>query len=159
MVMDSVGGNGCSRSIINAEAWERTTRQRLAAERKSVTCAIDLHDDMGTIEMYLTIGLYPDGSVGEVFVKGVGREGSPLQGLLDAWCVMVSIALQQGTSLKTIARKFSGTKFDPKGKTDDVDVGVCTSLLDLIVHKMVAIADIQRNDDVMQLLEDELWHA
>lgn len=111
-------------------------RRRLPDTRSSITrkFTIDGLDERGrprTYKGYIRVGLYEDGSPGEIFVsfaKLGGREGR----LVDAWATVVSIALQSGVPLSTITEKFSWTRFEPAGMTNDPAIRFCKSPLDYI---------------------------
>lgn len=88
-------------------------RERLPVDRKAVTQKIEIKGFAGGgIEGYITVGLYPDGRVGEIFLV-LAKEGSLLAGIGDALAKAVSIALQYGTPLEAICGTFTGLKFDP----------------------------------------------
>jgi ribonucleoside-diphosphate reductase alpha chain len=115
------------------------TRERLPDERASVTRGFRLsyvHKD-GTpdvMHFYFTPGLYPDGRVGEIFIKA-DKPGTLASGLMDALGVMISMLLQYGVPLETIVNKLRGTRFAPAGFTGgDPDVKNCTSPLDLLAR-------------------------
>ena len=102
-------------------------RRRLPDQRNSVTHKFDVGDQEG----YVTVGLYDDGSPGEVFVT-ISKEGSTIRGLMDSVAVLTSLALQYGVPLEDLARKFEGTRFEPYGFTNNPDVPQATSLVDYI---------------------------
>lgn len=87
---------------------------------------------VGGTKMYLFPSFYPDGRLGEVFVGGLGKEGSTLSGLMNAVLTAVSIGFQYGIPLETFAEKFVGTIFSPRGITSNPKIKSCTSLLDYI---------------------------
>jgi len=108
-------------------------RRRLPDERASLTHKFSIAGEDG----YLTVGLYDDGSPGEVFIrfaKTGGREGA----LLDAWATMVSIALQSGIPLETITTKFRGWRFEPQGLTSNGDIPMVASPLDYVARWLAA---------------------
>jgi len=102
-------------------------RRRLPDQRNSVTHKFDV----GGQEGYVTVGLYDDGSPGEVFVT-ISKEGSTIRGLMDSVAVLTSLALQYGVPLEDLARKFEGTRFEPYGFTNNPDLPQATSLVDYI---------------------------
>ena len=106
-------------------------RRRLPIERKSQTvhCTIDPPDVQGTVDFYLTASAFEDGSLGEVFIK-LGTKSDTVQGMLDAWCITLSIALQHGADFEAIVRKLAGMKFSPAGDTDDPHIPTATSIVD-----------------------------
>ena len=78
-----------------------------------------------------TAGAYNDGTLGEVFLK-LGKQGSTLAGVMDAFSIAVSIGLQYGVPLETFVSKFMNLRFEPAGMTDDQDVRMAQSMLDYI---------------------------
>ena len=104
-----------------------SARKRLPAERKSITHKFTINAHEG----YLTVGLYDNGSPGELFLR-MSKEGSTLSGLIDAWATMVSIALQYGVPLDVITSKFKDTQFDPRGFTGNPEIKTSSSVLDYI---------------------------
>ncbi|MGA2286276.1 MAG: vitamin B12-dependent ribonucleotide reductase [Dehalococcoidia bacterium] len=102
-------------------------RRRLPDQRPSLTHKFQVGDQEG----YLTVGLYDDGSPGEVFVT-ISKEGSTIRGLMDSVAVLTSLALQYGVPLEDLARKFEGTRFEPYGFTNNPDLRQATSLVDYI---------------------------
>lgn len=87
---------------------------------------------IGNTKGYLHVGMYPDGSPGEVFLTA--RRGSTLDGFMDAWSVGVSNALQYGTPLENIVRQYEGMRFEPCGPTGCKEVPFCTSIPDFVVR-------------------------
>lgn len=104
-------------------------RERLPDTRRSVTHKLTV----GSVEAYLTVGHYPDGRPGEIFVE-VAKQGSTVGGLMDAWATMVSIALQYGVPAEVIAEKFSGGRFEPSGITRNPDIPFASSLIDYVAR-------------------------
>jgi ribonucleoside-diphosphate reductase alpha chain len=102
-------------------------RRRLPDERQSITHKFRVGDQEG----YVTVGLYEDGSPGEVFVT-ISKEGSTIRGLMDSVAVLTSLALQYGVPVDDLARKFSGVRFEPHGFTNDPDLPQATSIVDYI---------------------------
>ncbi len=90
---------------------------------------------MGGHEGYLTIGLYPDGTPGEIFLR-MAKEGSTISGLMDAFATAVSLALQYGVPLKDLVNKFSHLRFEPAGFTTNRDIPMAKSLVDYIFRYM-----------------------
>ena len=120
-------------------------RHRLPATRNAQTTKLCLtsRSDAGEVEhrdLCLTVGFYPDGQIGEVFVS-LGGIGSAERALLDAWCTMVSIALQCGCPVKWVVRKFRGCRFEPSGMTNDPGLHVVASSLDLVVQHLAAVEE------------------
>src|ERR1700751_1718451 len=102
----------------NLNAPPRAVRHRLTDERMSVTHKFNI----GGHEGYLTVGLYPNGEPGELFIK-MAKEGSPASGLMDSFALAVSIALQHGVPLRLFCEKFAHTRFEPAGWSNNPDIG------------------------------------
>lgn len=100
-------------------------RRKLPCDRNSITHKFQI----GDFEGYLTVGMYDDGSPGEIFIKA-SKEGSTVSGLLDAWAIAVSLALQYGCPVDTLTRLYFGTVFEPRGITRNKDIPICTSVAD-----------------------------
>lgn len=105
-------------------------REKLPKERAGVTHRFLIG---GQHKGYITIGLYEDGRVGEIFVK-MDRQGSQVSGFVDAWSIAVSMLLQMGMPLKQICEKFRGSRFEPEGFTDNPDIQIAQSPIDYIVR-------------------------
>jgi ribonucleoside-diphosphate reductase alpha chain len=99
----------------------------LQDERASVTHKFSIAGHEG----YVTVGLYPNGQVGEIFIK-MAKEGSTVSGLMDAFATSISIALQHGVPLKVLCEKFAHTRFEPSGWTGNEQIGYAKSLMDYI---------------------------
>ena len=106
-------------------------RRRLPDERRAITH----HFSVGGQEGYLTVGVYEDGSPGEIFVR-MAKEGSTISGLMDSFATVVSLALQHGVPLDLLCGKFSHTRFEPSGWTGNPKIGYATSLMDYIFRWM-----------------------
>ena len=106
-------------------------RKRLPKSRPSSTTSFTV----GGAEGYLTAGSYPDGGLGEVFLK-LGKQGSTLAGAMDAFSISVSIGLQYGVPLETFVQKFTNVSFEPAGLTDDKDIRMAKSLMDYIFRRL-----------------------
>ncbi|MFT4295496.1 MAG: vitamin B12-dependent ribonucleotide reductase [Micropruina sp.] len=109
----------------------RPRRQRLPKSRMSRTTSFSV----GGAEGYLTAGAYDDGRLGEVFLK-LGKQGSTLAGVMDAFSIAISIALQYGVPLETYVQKFTNMKFEPAGMTDDADIRMAQSIIDYIFRRL-----------------------
>lgn len=92
----------------------RPTRRKLPAERQSLCKSFSV----GSHEGYVHVGLYPEGTAGEIFVR-MSKMGSTVSGLLDAWATMFSVALQYGAPLEVLCEKGTGSLFQPSGFTGD----------------------------------------
>ena len=116
--------------IVEAEdlnAPPRALRHKLQEERASITHKFKVGDHEG----YVTVGLYPNGDPGELFVK-MAKEGSTVSGLMDSFALAVSLALQYGVPLKTFCEKFAHTRFEPSGWSGNPDIGYAKSIMDYI---------------------------
>jgi ribonucleoside-diphosphate reductase alpha chain len=82
---------------------------------------------------YVTIGLYEDGTPGELFVK-MDRQGSSVSGFIDAWAISVSMLLQEGVPLEALCAKFRGMAFEPSGQTDNPAIRIARSPIDYIAR-------------------------
>ncbi|MBD5830010.1 vitamin B12-dependent ribonucleotide reductase [Janibacter melonis] len=109
----------------------RPLRRRLPKRRTSQTTSFAV----GGAEGYLTSGTYDDGELGEIFLK-FGKQGSTLAGLMDAFSIAISIALQHGVPLETYVEKFTNLRFEPAGMTDDPDVRMAQSIMDYVFRRL-----------------------
>ena len=107
------------------------TRKRLPKSRTSRTTSFTV----GGAEGYMTSGAHDDGQLGEVFLK-LGKQGSTLAGVMDAFSIAVSIGLQYGVPLETYVSKFTNLRFEPAGLTDDPDVRMAQSIMDYIFRRL-----------------------
>jgi ribonucleoside-diphosphate reductase alpha chain len=85
-------------------------------------------------EGYITAGKYPDGSVGEIFLTGIGKEGSTIKGLMNAFATAISIGLQYGVPLEDFVDKFSYMRFEPEGITRNPEIPFAKSMPDYIMR-------------------------
>lgn len=106
-------------------------RHKLPHRRPSVTTSIHL----GDAEAYLTASRYPDNGLGEIFLK-MGKQGSTLTGLLDAFSIAISVALQHGVPLETYVAKFQGMQFEPRGLTNDPELRMAASIIDYVFRRL-----------------------
>ena len=83
----------------------------------------------------MTSGAHDDGELGEIFLK-LGKQGSTLAGVMDAFSIAVSIGLQYGVPLETYVSKFTNLRFEPAGMTDDPDVRMSQSIMDYIFRRL-----------------------
>ena len=96
----------------------RPARRRLPDERRAITH----HFSIAGHEGYLTVGVYEDGSPGEIFVR-MAKQGSTISGLMDSFATVVSLALQHGVPLDVLCAKFSHTRFEPSGWSGTPKIG------------------------------------
>jgi len=111
----------------NLNAPPRAVRHKLQEERASITHKFKVGDHEG----YITVGLYPNGEPGELFIT-MAKEGSTVSGLMDSFALAVSIALQHGVPLKLFCEKFAHTRFEPSGWSGNPDLGYAKSIMDYI---------------------------
>jgi len=126
--------DGCKRSQpLNTAREEkkvaeiRPVRRKLPDERQAVTHKFSIAGHEG----YLTVGLYEDGQPGEIFLK-MAKEGSTVSGLMDSIATMTSIALQYGVPLRALVEKFSHTRFEPAGFTNNREIPIAKSITDYV---------------------------
>ena len=105
-------------------------RHRLPRERESLTHKFSVAGHEG----YITAGKYEDGSLGEIFLTDIGKDGSTLRGMMNAFATAISIGLQYGVPLETFVRKFSYMRFDPEGMTTNPEIPFAKSLPDYIMR-------------------------
>jgi len=105
----------------------RAVRHRLQEERASITHKFSIAGHEG----YITVGLYPNGQPGEIFIR-MAKEGSTVSGLMDAFATSISLALQHGVPLRVLCEKFAHTRFEPSGWTGNEQIGYAKSLMDYI---------------------------
>jgi len=105
----------------------KPVRRRLPDERNSITHKFSVAGHEG----YITVGMYPDGTPGEIFIT-MSKEGSTLSGLMDAFATAISLALQYGVPLKVLVDKFSHMRFEPSGFTNNPEIPIAKSIIDYI---------------------------
>ncbi|HEY3865013.1 MAG TPA: vitamin B12-dependent ribonucleotide reductase [Solirubrobacteraceae bacterium] len=105
-------------------------RKRMPRERQSITHKFSI----GGHEGYITAGMYEDGSVGEIFLTDIGKEGSTLRGMMNSYATAISIALQYGVPLETLVQKFCYMRFDPEGITTNPEIPFAKSMPDYIMR-------------------------
>jgi ribonucleoside-diphosphate reductase alpha chain len=116
---------------VESAAPAAAVRKRLPKSRPSTTTSFAV----GGAEGYMTSGAYADGALGEVFLK-LGKQGSTLAGVMDAFSIAVSIGLQYGVPLETFVEKFTNLRFEPAGMTDDQDIRMAQSMMDYIFRRL-----------------------
>jgi ribonucleoside-diphosphate reductase alpha chain len=109
----------------------KPVRNRLPRKRTSKTIKFRVADTEG----YITTGEFPDGTVGEIFLK-VAKQGSTLAGIMDAFAISISMGLQYGVPLSAYVKQFVNTRFEPSGMTDDPDFRIATSILDYVFRQL-----------------------
>ncbi len=120
-------------------------RKKMPRERESITHKFSIAGHEG----YITAGKYEDGSVGEIFLTDIGKEGSTMRGLLNAFATAISIGLQYGVPLEVFVRKFSYMRFEPEGMTQNPEIPFAKSMPDYIMRWLAS-----RFIDETETLED-----
>lgn len=121
-------------------------RNKMPRERESITHKFSV----GMHEGYITAGKYPDGSVGEIFLTDIGKEGSTIKGLMNAFATAISMGLQYGVPLEDYVKKFSYMRFEPEGITRNPEIPFAKSLPDYIM-RWLASRFIEDTDYLEQL--------
>jgi ribonucleoside-diphosphate reductase alpha chain len=121
-------------------------RKRMPRERESITHKFSIAGHEG----YITAGKYEDGSVGEIFLTDIGKEGSTMRGLMNAFATAISLGLQYGVPLEDFVRKFSYMRFEPEGITGNPEIPFAKSLPDYIM-RWVASRFIEDTDTLEEL--------
>jgi len=120
-------------------------RKRMPRERQSITHKFSI----GGHEGYITAGMYEDGSVGEIFLTDIGKEGSTLRGMMNSFATAISIALQYGVPLETLVRKFSYMRFEPEGVTGNPEIPFAKSMPDYIMRWLASrFLDAEAQEDL-----------
>src|SRR5207244_4444651 len=137
-MIDGIVEQAVTRAL--AEAGPR--RKRMPRERQSITHKFSIAGHEG----YITAGMYEDGSVGEIFLTDIGKEGSTLRGMMNSFATAISIALQYGVPLETLVQKFSYMRFEPEGITQNPEIPFAKSMPDYIMRWLASRfldADVQ----------------
>ena len=139
--VDAIVEQAVSKAL--AEAGPR--RKRMPRERQSITHKFSI----GGHEGYITAGMYEDGSVGEIFLTDIGKEGSTLRGMMNSFATAISIALQYGVPLETLVRKFSYMRFEPEGITGNPEIPFAKSMPDYIMRWLASrFLDVDAQEDL-----------
>jgi ribonucleoside-diphosphate reductase alpha chain len=121
---------GAEEDVAEVVAEPRPFRRRMPRERHSITHKFSI----GGHEGYITAGMYEDGSVGEIFLTDIGKEGSTLRGMMNSFATAISISLQYGVPLETLVRKFCYMRFEPEGMTQNTEIPFAKSMPDYIMR-------------------------
>ena len=124
---DARARNVTTSAPVETPAEPRPVRRRLPDERRSLTHKFDIQGHEG----YVTVGLYDDGTPGEIFLT-MAKEGSTISGLMDAFALQTSMALQYGVPLRMMVNKFSHVRFEPSGFTKNPEIPIAKSIIDYI---------------------------
>ncbi|MGI8311240.1 vitamin B12-dependent ribonucleotide reductase [Saccharopolyspora hattusasensis] len=125
------GDKAESEKAVEKQIEYRPVRKRLPKKRPSQTVSFTV----GGAEGYLHAGSYPDDGLGEIFVK-LGKQGSTLAGVMDAFSMSISVGLQYGIPLEFYVSKFQNLRFEPAGMTDDPDIRMASSVLDYLFRRL-----------------------
>jgi ribonucleoside-diphosphate reductase alpha chain len=127
-------------------------RKRMPRERESITHKFSIAGHEG----YITAGKYEDGTVGEIFLTDIGKEGSTMRGLLNAFATAISIGLQYGVPLDVFVRKFSYMRFEPEGMTQNPEIPFAKSMPDYIMRWLASrfIDDTETLEDLGILTQE-----
>ncbi|MBI4133636.1 vitamin B12-dependent ribonucleotide reductase, partial [Candidatus Uhrbacteria bacterium] len=131
-----------SKKVAAAAEVAKPRRRRLPDERRALTHKFAI----GGHEGYLTVGLYDDGELGEIFIT-MSKEGSVISGLMDSFATAVSIALQYGVPVRTLVNKFVHMRFEPSGFTAHPSIKIAKSLVDY-VFRWIALKFLPIEDQV-----------
>ncbi len=126
------GGTKTAEEAVEAATIEpsRPVRRRMPNERQSLTHKFSI----GGHEGYITAGEYEDGTVGEIFLTDIGKEGSTIKGMMNSFATAISIGLQYGVPLETFVRKFAYIRFEPEGITRNPEIPFAKSMPDYIMR-------------------------
>src|SRR6185503_18804186 len=130
----------------SAAEIQQPVRRRMPRERESITHKFSIAGHEG----YITAGKYEDGTVGEIFLTDIGKEGSTLRGMMNAFATSVSIGLQYGVPLEVLVNKFSYMRFDPEGMTRNQEIPFAKSMPDYIMRWLASrfIEDADMHEDL-----------
>jgi ribonucleoside-diphosphate reductase alpha chain len=102
-------------------------RRKLPDERQAITHKFRVGEQEG----YMTVGLFDDGTPGEVFIN-VNKQGSTVSGLMDTVAMLTSYSLQYGVPLSELSAKLKNTRFEPSGPTSNRQIPIATSIVDYV---------------------------
>jgi ribonucleoside-diphosphate reductase alpha chain len=134
------------------EAAPTPVRKKMPRERESITHKFSIAGHEG----YITAGKYEDKTVGEIFLTDIGKEGSTMRGLLNAFATAISIGLQYGVPLEVFVRKFSYMRFEPEGITGNPEIPFAKSMPDYIMRWLASrfIEDTETLEDLGILTQE-----
>jgi ribonucleoside-diphosphate reductase alpha chain len=138
-------------AVAAAKAAVGPARKRMPRERQSITHKFSI----GGHEGYITAGMYEDGTVGEIFLTDIGKEGSTLRGMMNSFATSISIALQYGVPLETLVQKFSYMRFDPEGITLNTEIPFAKSMPDYIMRWLASrFLDVDTQEELGILTQE-----
>lgn len=120
-------------------------------ERPGITHRVTIGGSKG----YLTANYSDEGELYEVFVRGFGQMGSTLQGLVDSFCILLSLGLQNGLGLQDFALRLAQMKFEPCGETDDERIPYCHSIPDYICRWLIHHFGTRKLKDELAKLQEK----
>jgi len=133
---------------------DTAVRVKLPNDRGSFIVKYEYYAEDGVHKGHIVVGLYDDGSPGELFIF-TERMGSRVRGLLDAWAITASIALQCGVPLDMLLAKVARTNFPPQGRSKDPEIGYCSSPMDAVARTLAKVFEIDL-DNPRKVDEEEL---
>jgi ribonucleoside-diphosphate reductase alpha chain len=139
---------------VEPAAEPKPYRRRLPDERRAVTHKFQVAGHEG----YITVGLFPDGQPGEIFLK-MAKEGSTISGLMDTLATMTSISLQYGVPLRDLVNKFSHMRFEPAGFTGNSEIPIAKSIVDYIFRWMGARFLPKDDRDALGIISSDAYVA
>ncbi len=146
-----VNEDAIAKAVADALAQQPPKRRRMPRERQSITHKFSI----GGHEGYITAGMYDDGSVGEIFLTDIGKEGSTLRGMMNSFATAISISLQYGVPLETLVRKFSYMRFEPEGMTSNPEIPFAKSMPDYIMRWLASrFLDVDLQEELGILTKD-----
>jgi len=128
--VDALIEKAVEEAVVKAKSETGPARHRMPRERQSITHKFNI----GGHEGYITAGMYEDGTIGEIFITDVGKEGSTLRGMMNSFATAISIALQYGVPLETLVQKFAYMRFEPEGITQNPEIPFAKSMPDYIMR-------------------------
>src|SRR3954465_234804 len=136
-----------------ADETAKPHRHKMPRERESITHKFSI----GMHEGYITAGKYPDGSVGEIFLTDIGKEGSTIKGMMNAFATAISMGLQYGVPLEDYVKKFSYMRFEPEGITRNPEIPFAKSMPDYIMRWLASrfIDDVDYPEE-LGIMTDEV---
>ena len=146
-------GKGVAKTdgAVEVQTIYKPMRRRLPDERASITHKFNV----GGHEGYLTIGMYEDGTPGEIFLR-MAKEGSTISGLMDSFATAISLALQYGVPLRDLVNKFSHLRFEPAGFTGNREIPIAKSLVDYVFRYMATKFMSQDDKDAVGIINQQL---
>jgi ribonucleoside-diphosphate reductase alpha chain len=131
---------------------ERLSRRKLPDERRALTHKFDIAGHEG----YITVGMYEDGTPGEIFVS-MSKQGSTISGLMDSFATAISYALQYGVPLQFLVDKFAHMRFEPSGFTKNPQIPYAKSIVDYLFRWMASkFLDEEAKREVGVVLDEGL---